>query len=393
MWKSAATIVVVWTTASLPLVPILLGYRRIHEQLGLHRTLNEILYFSATPQSWFEVSDNVWLWRMVFPNGKDNLFPGLTAVALIVAAASVGLRRSPPFRMVPAKRWLRIALSAGAALSLTAILAGLTFGRIEFTIAGIDVRQTTLARALGGLLLCGIPLIMLTPRTREALARRSPLVFYTAAALLIAVLCCGPELRVGKDVLLSPAPYGWLMNLPGFNELRVVTQFKILGVLCLSVAAGLAYTQLPTRSAATLFASAVISLLLDGWIAGVAMATAPEQWPKVEPLDRTEPILELPLGPDWDHAATFRAAMHHRRVLNGVSGYDPPHYVALVAGLKAREPAMLAAIASLGAFDIVVNRATDPDGSIASYAASARGAVRVTDDGNRILYRVPQGPS
>src|SRR5258706_9075003 len=161
------------------------------------------------------------------------------------------------------------------------------------------------------------------------------------------------------------------MALPGFNELRVVTQFKMLGILCLSVAAGLAYAALRparARAAAVLFSAVVVGLLLDGWLSDVPMAAPPDRWAEAEPNDRSEPILELPIGPDWDYAATLRAAAHHRRVLNGVSGYNPPHYDALVAGLQARDPAMLAAIASLSSFDLVVNRAADADGAFGRYA-------------------------
>jgi hypothetical protein len=80
-------------------------------------------------------------------------------------------------------------------------------------------------------------------------------------------------------------------------------------------------------------------------------------------------------------------------VLNGVSGYDPPHYAALRDGLDRRDPAMLTAIATLGAFDIVVDGTADPDGAIARYAAAAPGAMRVASEGMRTVYRVPSGPA
>jgi hypothetical protein len=387
-------IVGAWAIASLPLAPMLLKYRAIHEHFGLHRTLNEILYFSAMPQSFLEVSSDVWLWRAVFPDGKDNLFPGLTAAAIVAAGLCLPLLRATGGPALPSsRRWLRVGFGAAAALSLLALLVGLRFGQVDTTIAGIPVRMRNINRALALLVLSGVPLLLMTPRTRDALARRSPLVFYAAATLVIAVLCCGPVLRVGEEVILSPAPYGWLLSLPGFNELRVPTQLRMLIVLCLAVAAGLSYAALnrPSfRFGRAMFAVLAIGLLLDGWMTGARMAPAPEMWTDVEPRDRAQPILELPLGPEWDYAATFRAAGHHRRVLNGVSGYDPPHYVALRAGLDARDPAMLAAIASLGAFDVVVNRAADPDGALDRFASSARGAVRVASGEHGTAYRVPQ---
>src|SRR4029077_2632372 len=117
-------------------------------------------------------------------------------------------------------------------------------------------------------------------------------------------------------------PYGWLMTLPGFNEVRVPTQIKMINILCLAVAAGLAFGAIrPTRVrlAAVIWAIVAAGILLDGWMLRAQMAPPPESWASVEPPDRPEPILELPLG-GGDYAATFRAAVHRRRVLNGVSG-------------------------------------------------------------------------
>ena len=101
------------------------------------------------------------------------------------------------------------------------------------------------------------------------------------------------------------------------------------------------------------------------------------------------PILELPLGPEWDAAATYRAIWHRRRTVNGVSGYDPPHYAPLQAGLNARDPTMLSALASLGAIDVVVDGAFDRDGAWARYVAGAPGAAVVSSDGVRTTYRIP----
>jgi hypothetical protein len=396
-WQAGAALVGTWAIASLPLVPMLIRYRQAHAEAGLHRTLSEILYYSARPASWFEVGGNVWFWRAMFPDGKDNLFPGATIVALAVAGiAALLMRRRPNDPIEPRPRQLtRAALGVLVALCAVAIAAALRYGKIATTIASIRLQQRSVDRPIALAMLAGVPLVLMTPRTREALIRRSPLIFYAVATLLFAVLCYGPVMRVGSDEILSPAPYAWLMALPGFDELRVPTQLKMIVLLCLSVTAALAFDALRPRrhaAAAAFFAVAALGLLLDGWMSVVPMAEAPTLWPVVEPAGRAEPILELPLGPQTDFAATYRASLHHRRVLNGVSGYDPPHYPALKEGLAARDPAMLAAIASLGAFDIVVNRAADPDGAIASYAAAAPGAIRVADDGMRVLYRVPAAP-
>ena len=415
----------------------------IHDRYGLVRNINEILAYSARPHSWAEISGDVWFWRAFLPQGKDDLFPGLTALGLVAIAILVLLTRrssSPIISAAPDSApssamsgfraceeigraglrffhsyglsglssdvvsgfsrtrlmsLIRLGLAVATLASLVAIAIALSVGPWSVTVAGVLIRMRDLNRAILVAVVCGIPLLLMTRRIREALLRRSPFVFYTAMTPVIALFCCGPALHVGDDVLLSPAPYSWLMILPGFNELRVPPRFWMLGILCLSVAAGLAFRHLrPKRTPlfSAVFLIAAAGLMVDGWMPALRMARPPALWPDVEIGGRPEPLLELPIGPDWDWDATFRAVGHRRRVFNGVSGYDPPHYNALRTGLDGHDPAMLVALASLGPFDVVVNRAADPDGALAQYVSAGPGAVRVADDGARILYRVPQGP-
>jgi len=122
------------------------------------------------------------------------------------------------------------------------------------------------------------------------------------------------------------------------------------------------------------------------------MPDAPAHWPKVERRDRTEAIIELPLGPSWDAAATFRAVRHRRPVVNGVSGYDPPFYSPLQDGLNSYEPSVLTALASFGSLDIVVNGDADLDGAWARYASAVAGEPIATD-GIRRVYRIQYSPA
>ena len=78
-----------------------------------------------------------------------------------------------------------------------------------------------------------------------------------------------------------------------------------------------------------------------------------------------------------------------RRVFNGVSGYDPPHYAALHAGLRARDPETLPGLASQGAYEVAIEHSNDPEGIWQQYVAAAPGAQRIADDGMRVLFRIP----
>jgi hypothetical protein len=245
-----------------------------------------------------------------------------------------------------------------------------------------------LNRALFALLACAVPLLWLTPAVRAALQRRSPFVFYSAMLPLLALLCCGPVLRANGEVVLSPAPYRWLMALPGFVEIRVPLRFWMLGVLSLAIAGGLAFAHLAhgrTLAARALFAAAVLGLALDGGIHTLRLAAAPAFHSEFTPADRAVPLLELPMGGDWtqDWAATFRAAGHGRRILNGVSGYNPPHYSAPLTGLERHEPAVLAALAMLGPFDVVVPR---HDGNERYITGSGLPSAAIREGADRAAY-------
>jgi hypothetical protein len=50
-WRTAPPIVGAWLVASLPLLPLLGTFWLVHQELGLKRSFNEIMAFSATPGS------------------------------------------------------------------------------------------------------------------------------------------------------------------------------------------------------------------------------------------------------------------------------------------------------------------------------------------------------
>jgi hypothetical protein len=409
-WRAGLMIGAAWAVSSLPLVPALLKYRQIHEHYGLHRQYFELLAFSAHPQSWFEVSGFTWLWSRALHAGSDDLFPGLTAVLLVAAAAIAGMFGGGPVgtpetgRDVEAKRgvsrYITGALAAITLASLAALVVMLAVGpwSIERS-SRVLFRMTDPYRALSLLAVCGIPLLWMRRATRAAIVERRPFVFYAAATIVMALLACGPVLSVHDTTILDSAPYRWLLALPGFDQLRVPARFWMMGLLSLAAAAGLGYASL-TRSGArrrprmhaALFVVIVAAMLAEGWLTTMPTGEAPATWTVMQGADPALPLLELPIGPDWDGAATFRTTAHHRRVVNGVSGYDPPSYAPLQEGLRARDPQMLAALASLGTYEVAIERVSDPDETWARYVSSAPGARLAAADGDRTIYRVPAAP-
>ena len=395
---AAVPLVTAWTLASLPLLPGLLVYRRVHTEFGLVRELPAIMQYAAEPWAWLRVSPLSALWGSRLPDGGGewNLFPGVAVVLItlmaggwILATSRLG-ESADPARHLAARR---VALGI-ASLSALVVLLAFVIGPWRISPLGVAVRVTSIDRPLilgAGALVA----YRLLGGTWIHAGERRPFAFYALGTVAIAILCMGPQIRAGSRVILDSAPYGWLMTLPGFDGLRVPTRFWTLGTLWLAVAAALGLSTIePRRRGARLLVTAVLSaaVVAEGWLHNMPMATPPEQWSEVEPPGSDRALLELPLGPEWDAAATFRAAHHRRRVINGVSGYDPPHYGLLQIGLNAQDPSVLLALSSLGPLDVIVNRAADEDGRWHRYVAGIPGAERAHDDGVRIAYRMPPLP-
>lgn len=381
-----------WILSSLPLIPIFLGYHRIHEFYGLRRTFEEAVAFSAAAESWLKISGRMLLWHHVLPDGKDPFFPGLTVVLLVIAGALIGVSRSRTGVTSWRTRLLNVSLGMAFLAGLVALTAYVVTGPWIFRVGSAVVfKMSDPYRALVVLVICGALLFWRVPLV-AAVKARPAFVFYALAGVAMAVLACGPVVRSGNGVILDHGPYRALMMLPGFDQVRVPSRFWMMGVLCLSVAAGIGYAAVVRgqRSVRYMLCGVVSALIFaEGWLISIPTAAVPSTWTSIDGGHLDLPLLELPLGPQWDHAATFRATAHRRRVMNGVSGFDPPHYPALAAGLRARDPEMLTALASLGAYEVSIEHASDSTGRWQQYVSGISGATRVADDGTRVLFRIP----
>jgi hypothetical protein len=84
----------------------------------------------------------------------------------------------------------------------------------------------------------------------------------------------------------------------------------------------------------------------------------------------------------------YRQMSHGRAVVNGYSGYFPPHYAALRFGLTLRDPDVLTQLAAHGIRDVVVDREADPGGKWDAYVLSNPNARLVCTEGQQSLYHV-----
>ncbi|HEX6163602.1 MAG TPA: discoidin domain-containing protein [Vicinamibacterales bacterium] len=322
-------------------LPVLLHYRRAHQSMGLARSVDEIKQFSAdvvalvtapeallfwnTPSSW---------WR---PEGE--LMPGLFAVIVAVAGLFAAPRRGADVPRPIAVAWLRralltLTLIAGAAAMLPAIA-----GPRAFTIAGVHVSISTQDKPLSLALLFGVLWIISSTPFIAAFRSQSVLAFYWIVMIVMWLLALGPVARLMGRKVLYMAPYSLLMMLPGFsNSFRAPARFGLLAVLALSVAAAVAIKRLtpriPVAARAAMFIILAGAVLAESWIYPFPVVPVPVPLELPADVPASAAVLELPTGVFEDGIATFHTTQHHRRSINGLSGYEPPHYAILTRAIR-----------------------------------------------------------
>ena len=312
--------------SSLLLLPSLLKYKEVHDALGLARVRGEMVLFSADASSLLRMPSLLKFWPYVEPKTQEDLlFPGVTALALVLAAAVFGLRRL---------------------------------------------------------------------RSASVVQRRSPLVFYSAATLVMWWLAFGPASDEQASYVWLLKPYTWLTLLPGFSGLRVPSRFAMRASLTLAIAAALAFTRLTAgrpRRRGALAALACAGLLVDGWPGSIELHPPPGriQLPPV----RDAIVLELPL----DHSAVGTSAMyrsieHRLPLITGYSGHFPGHFRVLSSAVQREDPSAITYFAEGRPVIITVNQRYDPDGWIVRYVRSLPGIIEHGSSSAGALFTLPPRP-
>lgn len=229
---------------------------------------------------------------------------------------------------------------------------------------------------------------------RSAVRLRSPFVFYVVAALVMAALAMGPG-DPGAGASRWLRPYFWLTFLPGFDSLRVPARFAMLFALCMGIAAGLAVQHLlPARRATRLlfviFVAAGISV--DGWMEPMPLIAAPgRQFLGEVPSEAV--ILELPVDDRTVNlTAMYRALGHRHPLVNGHSGYVPPHYWILIQAVRGGDPSPLVELARSRPLVVVVNDRLDPSRDLRNLLESVPGITRAVSGNAGTTYLLPAQP-
>ena len=242
----------------------------------------EIRFFSADITGLLSPSSLIALWHSVpaLQHPEGDIFTGVFAFALVAGGVLVSLSRSSP--PVTRLRRVHVACLVLAVIFEAAALSALAGGwSVRIAGASIAVHDTARPATVAVVLL--VIAALTSPVGAEALRRRSPLAFYTGAAVLLWLFALGPvPLFLGERALFR-GPYAYLMSLPGFADgFRVPARFTMLMTLALSMAAALAFARVTATSNAAVRRAfglcMAAGILLDAWITDLPVAPRPEEW-------------------------------------------------------------------------------------------------------------------
>ena len=211
--------------------------------------------------------------------------------------------------------------------------------------------------------------------------------FYALTAVLMWVLSLGPRPTLNARPLGIYGPYALLMNLPGFNGMRVPARLWMVAVLCLGVVAALVISRIESRRVRRLVvAVSVGGLLLDGWPGTFPIMAVPTM--RVTSSD-ARARLGLPLERN-ETETMYGAIAQARPVFNGYSGYTAPQHAALRDLLEHYDPRILARLAATDPIEVVIESANDSDGGWNGYVARQAGARRVDVTAEWTSYLLPR---
>jgi hypothetical protein len=360
---SLIAILIAAACAAAILLPIILGYSRIHTYYGLARPFTEILNLSADATSYLtsHATSRLWGWTARWAKPEGELFPGATIALLALAGAIVALKQPgvAPDRIDRLSLWL---LPLALAYAVIAI-AGWAYAPWSIALAGIRISSDAPFKSMTLALLALVVWFGARSRLRAAYARRSRFAFYALATVFLAICSLGPKPTLAGHQFLYQSPYALLMSVPVFDSIRVPARLGLPVVLTLAMTAALAFNQLRVTvlTRRVLAAVFLIGVAADGWIQPVPLPALPEIWAPSR-ADGFNAVLELPLGELTDDiTAMYRVMTHGHPLMNGSSGFEPTHYFTLKTALAEHDTGIFDGFPPGQRILIVVNNQQDPD--------------------------------
>jgi|SoiMethySBSTD1v2_1073268.scaffolds.fasta_scaffold33104_5 hypothetical protein len=403
--------------------PFVLPYAALRQQFKFERTATEVNRFSADVYSYATADEKQLLWGSTlreFPKPEGGLFPGIvvTVLVLVAIAAWRPPRLQPARSRLPARfSWLVPTLTVVAALHI--LLAGITLlnRRVNTQIAGVDLQITDIDQLLLRAVILMVLIFALSPMARaRARAFLSERGFFLAALIAAVWLSFGLTVEVrGRPAHLSSVYAFFFDHVPGFEGLRVPSRYATIAALMAAVLAGYAVAALSGRARQQWW---VAALCVVGLAEAVVLpfptnmvheamgyhrpeprlyrpARAPAVYREFAAMQGHPVLADLPLGePEFDQRAVYYSTVHWRPLLNGYSGFYPPHYGALALALSdvPRFPdEAVRALRVYGATHAIVHEGAflEQRGAATTQALIARGAREVFRDGAEVLLQLP----
>jgi hypothetical protein len=330
-WRVMAELAIAAVSILVILTPVAAAYLRVRHTYGFHRSINEMVHYSARAGDYLTIPPTLWIWSGHLREGaaERTLFPGLTVVLLAAVAATTWL----PFA------WPRSLVSRVGSSVTNSPERGARIARRETReyreYLSVEQRGEAgvpnAATALGWE--AGCPARNMSANIRlGTLDRQVRRAWHVATYTLVLVLAY--DLSFGPS---GSALYRWCLGVvPGFDGLRVPARFVVVVALALAVlaSAGAAwlFAHLHRRVAAALAVVAGLALVVESYPGAVHMASfGPYQWG----LARTAyawlaigppgAMLELPIvGPELAPVTLgyqLATLSHGHPIVNGYSGY------------------------------------------------------------------------
>jgi hypothetical protein len=432
MWRNGRVwfaLAVAALAVAASVVPFLLPYAALRAGNFATRTPAEVSSYSADVYSYVTAFADQRIWGSILqtvPKREGELFPGL--VPLLLAGIGILFRSSQAselrpqtalrpgaWGLRPAVTWFlgAAAVSHAAAAVLTTFLRRINVDLWVFTLRMSNINQLLLrASVLLALLLLVSPAARV--RLRAFMRDRG---FFVIAVAAAAWLSLGPlPQALGRPIEIV-APYRLLYDyVPGYGGVRAPARFAMIVSFMLAVlggygAAALARTRRGRRALLVLGAFFLLEATYtpftvngmspsDDFNPPEARLYRPARAPAVYHVMAQQPagsvVAELPIGfPQFDVRAMYYSIVHGHPVLNGYSGFFPPHYSRLYYALSdiSQQPEIaLQALRATGTTHVILHEAAYLGGEGSDIAAVLRdrGAIELFRDGSDVLFRLPR---
>ena len=409
--------------------PFMLPYAEVRARFDMVRTPTEVARLSADVYAYATAFIGQPLWGSIvraMPKPEGDLFPGLIPIALamvgVLFARTGAAGRVATHSMAPiGSRVRRVAIvvfGAAAVIHFGLALATIVLRRINIDVGVFQLRIGNVTPMLLRSAAASAVVLALSSHTRQRstafLADRG---FFFVGLIAAFWLSLGPVPHVLGRPLDMASPYGWLYeHVPGFEGVRAPARYAMIVTLMLAVLGGYGAAVLSRRrwghavvvvtAALFLLEGTAVPFLVNGTTAPGGFH-APEA--RIYPPDQAPPIYrtgvrrlgpavlaELPLGePEFDLRAIYYSTAHRAHMLNGYSGFFPPHYGRLAFVLRdlPHHPALsMDALRVAGAAHVIVHEGAylGDEGAETSAALRAGGAVELFRDGREVLLALPR---